>query len=120
MEADKGHLHHRLMKSGMGQRRVVLMIYGISAIMGMAAVLFSRELFKDGMVLLVIAFVYIYIFLTDPGHLAPAIKGSPGDVNHEVESSDAEGASKDSGEDSSNAGETTEEPDTSADPAKEE
>ena len=85
MEADKGHLHHRLMASGMGQRRVVLMIYGISGIMGMAAVLFSRELFKDGMVLLIIALVYIYIFLTDPGHLAPAIKGSPRDVNKPAE-----------------------------------
>lgn len=65
MEADRGHIHHRLMASGYGQRRVVLMIYGISAIMGMAAVLFSRELFKDGVFLILIALVYTYVFLSD-------------------------------------------------------
>ena len=66
MEADKGHLHHRLMDSGFGQKRAVLMLYGISAIMGMAAVLVSRELYKDAFVLGCIAVVYLYVFLTDP------------------------------------------------------
>ena len=66
MEADKGHLHHRLMDSGYGQKRAVLMLYGISAIMGMAAVLVSRELYKDAFVLGCIAVVYLYVFLTDP------------------------------------------------------
>lgn len=74
MEADKGHLHHRLMRSGYGQRRAVLMIYGISAIMGMAAVLVSRELFKDAFVLVLIACLYIYVFLTDANHKMPQIK----------------------------------------------
>ncbi|MBR3785365.1 MAG: undecaprenyl/decaprenyl-phosphate alpha-N-acetylglucosaminyl 1-phosphate transferase [Firmicutes bacterium] len=66
MEADKGHLHHRLMDSGYGQKRAVLMLYGISGIMGMAAVLVSRELLKDAIVLGCIAIVYLYVFLTDP------------------------------------------------------
>lgn len=74
MEADKGHLHHRLMESGYGQRRAVLMLYGISAIMGMAAVLMSRELYKDSFVLACIAAVYLYVFLTDPNHKMPHIK----------------------------------------------
>ena len=74
MEADKGHLHHRLMESGYGQRRAVLMLYGISAIMGMAAVLISRELYKDAFVLVCIAAVYLYVFLTDPNHKMPHIK----------------------------------------------
>jgi UDP-GlcNAc:undecaprenyl-phosphate GlcNAc-1-phosphate transferase len=59
MSPDKEHLHHRLMKSGYGQRRAVLMIYGISTIMGMAAVLMSRELYKDATVLLLTALLYI-------------------------------------------------------------
>ena len=66
MEADKGHLHHRLMDSGYGQKRAVLMLYGISAIMGMTAVLVSRELLKDALVLGCIAIIYLYVFLTDP------------------------------------------------------
>lgn len=74
MEADKGHLHHRLMESGYGQRRAVLMLYGISAIMGMAAVLVSRELYKDAFVLVGIAVIYLYVFLTDPSHKMPHIK----------------------------------------------
>lgn len=74
MEADKGHLHHRLMALGYGQRRAVLMLYGISAIMGMAAVLISRELYKDAFVLMGIALIYLYVFLTDPNHKMPQIK----------------------------------------------
>ncbi len=74
MEADKGHLHHRLMALGYGQRRAVLMLYGISAIMGMAAVLVSRELYKDALVLVGIAAIYLYVFLTDPNHKMPQIK----------------------------------------------
>ena len=74
MEADKGHLHHHLMASGYGQRRAVLMLYGISAIMGMAAVLISRELYKDAFVLIGIAAIYLYVFLTDPNHKMPQIR----------------------------------------------
>ncbi len=65
MEADKGHLHHRLMAAGLGQRRTVLTLYGISGIMGIAAVLFSRDLFVETLGLLAITVMYIYIFLTD-------------------------------------------------------
>lgn len=74
MQADKGHLHHHLMASGYGQRRAVLMLYGISAIMGMAAVLMSRELYKDSFFLVVIDVIYLYVFLTDPNHKMPQIK----------------------------------------------
>ena len=68
MQADRGHLHHRLMDSGYGQRRAVIMLYGISGIMGMAAVLISRELYKDSFILVLIAAAYLYVFLTDPNH----------------------------------------------------
>lgn len=74
MEADKGHLHHKLMASGYGQRRAVLMLYGISAIMGMAAVLISRELYWDSIFLIFIAVIYLYVFLTDPNNKMPKIK----------------------------------------------
>lgn len=74
MGADKEHLHHRLMAYGYGQRRTVIMLYGISAIMGMSAVLISRELYKDAVVLALIAGAYLYVFLTDPNHKMPRIK----------------------------------------------
>ncbi len=74
MEADKNHLHHKLIASGYGQRRAVIMLYGICAIAGMAAVLISRELYKDAFVLGMIAVAYLYVFLTDPAHKMPQIR----------------------------------------------
>lgn len=65
MEADKGHLHHRLMAAGLGQRRSVLTLYGISGVMGVAAILFSRDLFLESAGLFCIAATFIYIYLTD-------------------------------------------------------
>ncbi len=65
MEADKGHLHHRMMAVGLGQKRTVLMIYGISAVMGIAAILFSRDLFIETIGLIVAASTFIYIYITD-------------------------------------------------------
>ncbi len=63
MKADKGHLHHHLMRAGFGQRRSVLIIYGIVGIMGMAAVLVSRELYKDAIFLAMIAFLFLIIII---------------------------------------------------------
>ena len=88
MQADKGHLHHRLIASGYGQRRAVIMMYGISAIMGMSAVLISRELYKDASILFIIAMAYLYVFLTDPAHKMPTIKAVP---IHDDEEQDLEG-----------------------------
>ena len=65
MEADKGHLHHRMMAVGLGHRRTVLMIYGISGILGIATILYSRDLFYETIGLVVIAATFIYIYITD-------------------------------------------------------
>lgn len=65
MEADKGHLHHRLMAAGLGQRRSVLTLYGISGVMGVAAIVFSRDLFLESAGLFCLAANFIYIYLTD-------------------------------------------------------
>lgn len=75
MEADKGHLHHRLMAAGFGQRRAVLMLYGVSAIMGVASILFSRDLFVETVALLFTAAMYIFIFVTDAKRGAMSLKG---------------------------------------------
>ena len=43
--ADKGHLHHRLLDSGFGQRGIVLFVSGVSAVFGAAALLLpNREM----------------------------------------------------------------------------
>ena len=63
MHADRGHLHHHLMAAGFGQRRSVLVIYGIVGIMGMVAVLISRDLYKDAFFLALIALLYLSIIM---------------------------------------------------------
>lgn len=64
MEADKGHLHHRIMTLGMGQRRTVLTLYSMSAVLGISGVLISRGLWKDSLPLLLAVAVLIYVFMT--------------------------------------------------------
>ena len=74
MEPDKGHLHHRIMAAGFGQRRAVLMLYGISCTTGVAAVLLTRDLFVESLALLAVAAVLIYIFLTDASSMKLKLK----------------------------------------------
>lgn len=38
-KADKGHLHHRIVKRGFGQKQAVLILYGLSATFGIFAVI---------------------------------------------------------------------------------
>ena len=68
MEADKQHLHHVLMASGYGQRRAVIMLYGISGIMGVVAILLSKGFRGEPLILFGIVCIYIYVFLTDPSN----------------------------------------------------
>lgn len=63
MKADKEHLHHHLLSAGFGQRRSVLIMYGIVAIMGEVSVLISRELYKDALFLAIVAFLYLIIII---------------------------------------------------------
>jgi len=63
MQADKGHLHHRIMAMGFGQRRTVLALYSISSIMGVAGILWSSSMKLEAMALFIVAFSLIVIFL---------------------------------------------------------
>ncbi len=74
MEADKNHLHHRLLRAGMGQRRTVLCIYGMCGVMGVAAVLLSRDLYVETLGLVAVALLYIYVVLTDSNSTSPHLK----------------------------------------------
>ena len=38
LQADRGHIHHRLLDAGLGQKRVVLLLYGLSGVLGLLAV----------------------------------------------------------------------------------
>lgn len=57
MEADKGHLHHKLLDAGMSQKQAVLTLYSISAVLGFSAVALVEVTLK-------VAFVVVFaVFL---------------------------------------------------------
>lgn len=43
MEADKGHLHHRLLDLGLNQKQTVLILYGITGVLGIFAYVLTKE-----------------------------------------------------------------------------
>jgi UDP-GlcNAc:undecaprenyl-phosphate/decaprenyl-phosphate GlcNAc-1-phosphate transferase len=58
MDADKNHLHHRLLASGLTQRQSVLFIYGISFFFGTAAILlYKANLFTSTIIFLLLLLV---------------------------------------------------------------
>lgn len=65
MMADKAHLHHRIIERGLGVKRSVLMLYGISGIMGIAAIVFSRDFFFEASALFFIAILFILLLIWD-------------------------------------------------------
>lgn len=65
MSPDKAHLHHRLIGRGLGIKRSVLMLYGISGIMGIAAIVFSRDLYFEAFGLFFIAMLFILLLIWD-------------------------------------------------------
>lgn len=60
MEADKGHLHHRLLGKGLSQKKTVLILYAISGILGLSAVLISQFNFNHGLIVLALDILFIY------------------------------------------------------------
>ena len=66
-KADRGHLHHRLLAMGMDQKQAVAVIYGISALLGLFAVLITGEGLHIRVLCLVLALavsvtVWLFVF----------------------------------------------------------
>ena len=72
--ADREHLHHRIMKAGFGQRRAVMILYCISGIMGIVAVLYSRGLMIEYLGLIAVAIMLVYVLLSDTGNRNISLK----------------------------------------------
>lgn len=54
--ADKGHLHHRLLAKGYSQKKTVLILYSVSAVFGLFAVLIAKANSNQAVYLAVILF----------------------------------------------------------------
>ncbi|MDI3535084.1 MAG: UDP-GlcNAc:undecaprenyl-phosphate/decaprenyl-phosphate GlcNAc-phosphate transferase [Thermosediminibacterales bacterium] len=62
MKADKGHLHHRLMAIGLNQRQTVLILYSISGLLGISAIVLSQiGLLEAGMILTVLVGIAVVL-----------------------------------------------------------
>ncbi|MBR5011046.1 MAG: undecaprenyl/decaprenyl-phosphate alpha-N-acetylglucosaminyl 1-phosphate transferase [Clostridia bacterium] len=60
-EADRGHLHHRLIDMGFGQKQSVRILYAICAMLGISAVMLTRDIWQGGAILLAAALVIFVI-----------------------------------------------------------
>ncbi len=56
MQADRGHLHHKLMDAGLTQRQAVVILYSVTAVLGIfAVVVVESDIWKAIALLLIIA-----------------------------------------------------------------
>lgn len=60
--ADKSHLHHCLLKLGYSHRQTVLIIYGIAAMFGLAAVIFSMSTIWGALLVVAVLVLAIELF----------------------------------------------------------
>lgn len=59
--ADRGHLHHRLIDRGFDHRHAVLILYAVSGISGIAAILFSKSKFLQGACVIAITLIILVL-----------------------------------------------------------
>ncbi len=61
MEADRGHVHHRLLAKGFSQRQTVLILYIVSIMFGAAAILFAdSEPLEGSLVIGAVSIIIVY------------------------------------------------------------
>ena len=70
--ADKGHFHHRLLAMGLNQKQAVAVLYAISAVLGLFAVLLAGTYTAVRIICLVLVFiisigVWFFVFRKNPG-----------------------------------------------------
>ena len=76
--ADRGHIHHKLIDMGMSQKQAVAVLYAVSAVLGLIAVLVAGPGTGIRIVCIVVAFaisltVWLFVFSKahHPDHLHP-------------------------------------------------
>lgn len=61
MTADRGHLHHRLVDMGFSQKQTVFILYAISGVLGITAVLLAESGFLRALLLLICVLILLLI-----------------------------------------------------------
>lgn len=66
---DRGHLHHRLIDMGFGQKQSVRLLYAICALLGLSSIMLTNDAWFGGILVLLVAlliFVLIFLILRNP------------------------------------------------------
>ncbi len=61
MTADRGHLHHRLIDMGFSQKQTVFILYAISGVLGITAVVLAESGTLRALILLVCVLIFLFI-----------------------------------------------------------
>ena len=61
MVADRGHLHHRIYDMGFSQKQTVFILYAISGVLGITAILLAEQRFLRAMLLLICVLIFLLI-----------------------------------------------------------
>ena len=92
MKPDRGHVHHRLIDMGFSQKQAVGVLYVISAILGLSAVVLTAGGAEKAMIFLLAmaaaAVIAWKVFLTGPGHDRPAEPEPPAQTEEKGEDED--------------------------------
>lgn len=91
-KADREHLHHRLLSLGLSQRQAVMLIYFISAYLGVIAFITVLIPFKYSFLILIILAMGLILALKTLAYLekhVPAVRGNPPEESPERPSSQA-------------------------------
>ncbi len=86
--ADKGHFHHRLLAMGLNQKQAVAVLYAISAVLGLLAVLLAGKYTAVRIVCLVLAFaisicVWFFVLRRKSGTNVNAERNDNADIDSE-------------------------------------
>ncbi|MBE6679572.1 MAG: undecaprenyl/decaprenyl-phosphate alpha-N-acetylglucosaminyl 1-phosphate transferase [Ruminococcaceae bacterium] len=60
-EPDRGHLHHRLIDMGFGQKQSVRILYAICALLGISSVMLTRSAWQGGALMLATSLIVFFI-----------------------------------------------------------
>lgn len=76
MQADKGHIHHKLMDMGLTQKQAVFVLYAISALFGVSAIFVMELNMLRGFAVVIIVFFFILMLTRKMGMLKRKNEGN--------------------------------------------
>ncbi len=80
MQADRGHLHHRLVDRGYSHKKTVLILYSISAVSGIIAILLSVQSFESVLVMIVFLIILMSMIFVYRSRLAQRNKDDDNNI----------------------------------------